>query len=109
MDKMVSRKPRWRKQIRFHIYTAGGSKRTTISLHYRLVYYLTMTLGHEPNSMAGNRAVTEWIQQQFDQNMDTAYDGRQSISFFMQEYAFDKIVDNQLSDQLLEWELENDG
>lgn len=106
MSKMDNTISRYSKQARFHIYTAEGKKRTTVSLHRMLAELIAIALGHQPDSREGHRATTQWLQQQFDQHLDTRYEGRQSISHFMQSYALELVVDKTLSSQYLEWAYE---
>lgn len=96
-------------QRRFHIRTAEGKKRTTVSFHRTLAHLVAIALGHEPESRAARSAISGWLQQQFDQRMDTRYAGRQSISYFMQSYAFEMIADKELSSKYIDWLIEYDG
>jgi len=84
-------------QARFHIHTAEGMKRTTVSLHKTLSQYIAIALGHEPESKVAHRAISQWLQQCFNERMDTKYTGAQSISYFLQEDAFELIADKMLS------------
>jgi pyrroloquinoline quinone (PQQ) biosynthesis protein C len=106
VDNTVSR---YSKQMRFHLYTAEGKKRTTVSLHTTLARLMAIALGQQPESIEAHRAITRWLQQQFDQHMDTRHTGRQSISHFMQSYALELIVDKTLSRQYDDWLFEQDG
>jgi hypothetical protein len=106
MSKMDNTVSRYSLQKRFHIYAAKGKKRTTISLHRTLAELVAIALGHQPESREANRAITQWLQQQFDQHMDTRHMGTQSISYYMQSYAFELIADNILSSKHQDWLLE---
>ena len=92
-----------RNQARFHIRTAEGMKRTTVSLHKTLSQYVAIALGHEPESKAAHRAISQWLQQCFNERMDTKYAGLQSISYFLQEAAFELIADKMLSSKRIDW------
>jgi len=105
VDKTVSK---YSKQMRFHIYTAEGKKRTTLSLHTTLARLMAIALGQLPESREAHRATTQWLQRQFDQHMDTRHTGRQSISHFMQSYALELVVDKTLSSQYHDWLFEQD-
>ena len=97
---------KFRSQARFHIYTAKGMKRTTVSLHNTLAQYVAVALGHEPESKAAHSAISQWLQQSFNERMDTKYAGLQSISYFLQEAAFELIADKMLSSKRLDWFIE---
>jgi hypothetical protein len=96
----------FRNQARFHIDTAKGMKRTTVSLHKTLAQYVAIALGHEPESKEAHRAISQWLQQCFNERMDTKYAGLQSISYFLQEDAFELIADNMLSKKRMDWFIE---
>jgi hypothetical protein len=48
VDNTVSR---YSKQMRFHLYTAEGKKRTTVSLHTTLARLMAIALGQQPESI----------------------------------------------------------
>jgi hypothetical protein len=95
--------------MRFHIYTAEGKKRTTVSLHRNLAELVAIALGCRPESTEAQQATTQWLQQQFNQHMDTRYAGRQSTSYAMQSYSFELIADKVLSSKHLDWIFEQGG
>ncbi len=97
---------RFLNQARFHIRTAAGMKRTTVSLHKTLAQYVAIALGNEPESKEAHSAISQWLQQCFNERMDTKYTGAQSISFFLQEAAFELIADKMLSSKRLDWFVE---
>ncbi len=98
---------RFLNQARFHIRTAASMKRTTVSLHKTLAQYVAIALGHEPESKQAHSAISQWLQQCFNERMDTKYVGaQQSISFYLQEAAFELIADKMLSSKRLDWFVE---
>jgi hypothetical protein len=97
---------RHRNQARFHINTADEMKRTTVSLHNTLAQYVAIALGHEPESKEAHSAISQWLQQCFNERMDTKYTGTQSISYFLQEDAFELIADKILSRKRIDWYIE---
>jgi len=100
---------KFRYQARFHIRTAKGMKRTTVSLHNALAQYVAIALGHEPESKEAHSAISKWLQQCFNERMDTKYAGLQSISYFLQEAAFELIADKILSSKRINWFIEEDN
>jgi len=93
-------------QSRFHIRTAKGMKRTTVSLHKTLSQYVAIALGHKPESKEAHSAISQWLQQCFNERLDTKYSGTQSISYVLQEDAFELIADKMLSRKRTDWFIE---
>lgn len=94
-------------QDRYHIRFKG--RRTTVTLDKILSNLIAAEFGVMPDRTDYHSTVQQWLQATLTDKLGQNVPGGNSISQYARKYAIEFIAKRELTERLMDWQLERDG